>query len=293
MPTLGQILKHARTQRRIDLDEIANQIKINPKYLRAIESDEPRNVPGGFFYKSFVRQYADALGVDSGEIDAALGTMEIEEEPSPALRHDDAILRDIRPMPDRSGPSFPGGRMLPSVGILIAVLFVCSAFYSWWHRIQTAAAVRKVEVSRILPAPVAKNGKSTTATTVAHARQNSSAPPAATSSQPTNAGDTVRLILAASEDTWVQVSADGKPIFSGMLKGQETRNIEGPENTRVLIGNAGGLQIQWNGRPIGTLGKRGEVREVLFTRDGFQFIEKAPKTDEQPKGEQPSETQTT
>ncbi len=291
MPSLGQILRQARTERRIDLDEIAKQVKINPKYLRAIESDEPRNVPGGFFYKSFVRQYADALGIDSPDIDAALAAVEIEQEPLPAPHQDHAILRDIRPMPAHSGDRpFTSGRLLPSIGILIAVVFVCSAFYSWWHRIQAAAAVKTAEVSRVLPAPVAKRSP-------VHPPPQSTPPISVVSNQPaapsSDAGDTVRLVLAATEDTWVQVSSDGKPVFSGLLKGQETRNIEGRENTRLHIGNAGGLRIEWNGRQIGTLGKRGEVCDVLFTRDRYQLIPKTPKPDEQPKDSQPIETQST
>lgn len=291
MPSLGQILRQARTEQRVDLDEIAEQIKINPKYLRAIESDEPGNVPGGFFYKSFVRQYADALGINSSEIDAALATVEIPQEPLPAPHQDHAILRDIRPMPERSSRSFAGaGRLLPSIGILAAVLFVCSAFYSWWHRIQAAGAVKTAEVSRVLPAPA-------TPRSPVHPAPQTTPPISVVSNQPAapspDGGDTVRLILAATEDTWVQVSADGKPVFSGVLKGQETRNIEGRENTRLHIGNAGGLRIEWNGRQIGALGKRGEVCDVLFTRDGYRLIPKTPKPDEQPKDSQPVDTQST
>jgi hypothetical protein len=50
---------------------------------------------------------------------------------------------------------------------------------------------------------------------------------------------------------------------------------------RVLIGNAGGLQIEWNGRQLETLGKRGEVRDVMFTRDGYRLIEKPPPSDDE------------
>jgi cytoskeleton protein RodZ len=310
MPSLGQILLKARTERRLDLSEIARRIKINPKYLRAIEADEPKNVPGGFFYKSFVRQYAEALGVDSDEIEEALGTVEISEAPLPMPRQDDAILRDIRPMPEPGRTSL-GGRMLPSLGILVVVLIACSAFYTWWRRVQAASAAKSAEVSTVLPASAPKHNTVMAPASpapanpqqVAAAQPNNNPPPAPaaqTPSQPAPApdqaaqsGDSVHLTLAATEDTWVQVSADGKHVFSGVLKGQETRNIEGKENTRVLIGNAGGLQIEWNGRPLGTLGKRGEVRDVLFTRDGYQVIQKAPKTDETPKSDQPLETQPT
>ena len=100
---------------------------------------------------------------------------------------------------------------------------------------------------------------------------------------PTDPSDGVHLTLAATEDTWVSVSADGRYVFSGVIKGQQSRSIEGKESTRIKIGNAGGVQIEWNGRAIGTLGKKGEVRDVFFTRDGYKLIEKAPPADDAPR----------
>jgi hypothetical protein len=60
----------------------------------------------------------------------------------------------------------------------------------------------------------------------------------------------------------------------------------------VLIGNAGGLQIEWNGRQLGSLGKKGEVRDVLFTRDSYKLIQKAPPADEDAKPAQSGEATT-
>ena len=62
MDSPGTILRRARSQQGLELAELAARIKINRKYLEAMEADNWKNLPGGFFYKSFVRQYAGALG---------------------------------------------------------------------------------------------------------------------------------------------------------------------------------------------------------------------------------------
>ncbi len=50
---------------RIDISEIEAQTKIRAKYLRALENEEWSLLPGPTFIKSFLRTYAEALGIDS------------------------------------------------------------------------------------------------------------------------------------------------------------------------------------------------------------------------------------
>src|ERR1700751_5157613 len=49
---------------RIDVSEIEAKTKIRAKYLRALENEEWGLLPGPTFVKSFLRTYADALGLD-------------------------------------------------------------------------------------------------------------------------------------------------------------------------------------------------------------------------------------
>ena len=49
---------------RIDVSEIEAQTKIRAKYLRALENEEWSLLPGPTFVKSFLRTYAEALGLD-------------------------------------------------------------------------------------------------------------------------------------------------------------------------------------------------------------------------------------
>ncbi len=132
MPEIGATLREARMRERIDVSEIEAKTKIRAKYLRALENEEWDLLPGPTFVKSFLRTYAEALGLDSkalleeyklhyehpGEVP------ELSQQPSnaSAARRARARARSgnpTRPQPRRPVP--PGG---PSRGYLIAVAVV-------------------------------------------------------------------------------------------------------------------------------------------------------------------------
>jgi len=65
MPEIGSTLREARMRARIDITEVEQATKIRAKYLRALENEEWSLLPGSTFIKSFLREYADYLGVDA------------------------------------------------------------------------------------------------------------------------------------------------------------------------------------------------------------------------------------
>src|SRR6202035_3393397 len=64
MPEIGETLREARMRERIDVSEIEAKTKIRAKYLRALENEEWDLLPGPTFVKTFLRTYAQALGLD-------------------------------------------------------------------------------------------------------------------------------------------------------------------------------------------------------------------------------------
>jgi cytoskeleton protein RodZ len=82
----------------------------------------------------------------------------------------------------------------------------------------------------------------------------------------------VRLELTAAEPVWVMAQANGKFLFSGTLDTNQTRTVEANGVVLLRLGNAGGLNITLNGKPIGTVGPKGQVRTVQFTSGGFQIV---------------------
>src|SRR5919109_4835641 len=65
MPEIGDQLRETRMRNRIDITDVEAATKIRAKYLRALENEEWELLPGPTFVKTFLRTYADYLGLDS------------------------------------------------------------------------------------------------------------------------------------------------------------------------------------------------------------------------------------
>src|SRR5436189_6473999 len=64
MPEIGASLREARLRAKVDITDVEAATKIRAKYLRALENEEWGLLPGPTFVKSFLRTYAQALGLD-------------------------------------------------------------------------------------------------------------------------------------------------------------------------------------------------------------------------------------
>ncbi|MCX6594995.1 MAG: helix-turn-helix domain-containing protein, partial [Acidobacteria bacterium] len=91
---MGRKLRTAREQQGLSLAEIATRTRIRLSYLEAIEQDRLDQIPGGFFSRSFVRQYAQALGLSSADIDSDLEAVTIPPVETVPV---EKVLRDYRP----------------------------------------------------------------------------------------------------------------------------------------------------------------------------------------------------
>jgi hypothetical protein len=78
--------------------------------------------------------------------------------------------------------------------------------------------------------------------------------------------------LTADEPVWVLVRSDGKFLFTGTLSAKESRTFEAARTVLLQLGNAGGVTITLNGKPVGPVGPRGQVRTVQFTSGGFEIV---------------------
>jgi Helix-turn-helix domain len=113
MPDIGASLREERMRSRIDITEIEAQTKIRAKYLRALENEEWDLLPGPTYVKTFLRTYADALGLD--------GRMLVEEY---KLRHERLSDVDLQPIsPRRAGDRDRKQRSrFPRLGLVAVVL---------------------------------------------------------------------------------------------------------------------------------------------------------------------------
>ena len=269
MKSVGDKLRRERLKQGLDLETLARDLRINHKYLEAIEADERDNLPGGFFYRSFVRQYASALGMNTGEIEAELEMAREAEAPvlDAALTKTDFPIKPPDPIVAESNRLYLGsGRIWASVVLLGAVLAGCSAFYQWWQgRKQTEVAATQQESSQ-QPAPAAERAPAVQTSAV------SAHPEAAPAHVELSADTRVVVSFSATEKTWVSIFSDGKRVFSGFLEPSQSKTLGGKDAFRMRVGNAGGVEITWNGKQIGPVGSKGQVRDVVFTPDNYQIL---------------------
>ena len=66
--SFGSRLRYERERRQIALKSIAESTKIGITLLEGLERDDVSRWPSGIFRKSFVRSYADAIGLDADDI---------------------------------------------------------------------------------------------------------------------------------------------------------------------------------------------------------------------------------
>jgi transcriptional regulator with XRE-family HTH domain len=256
MPSAGELLRYEREMRNRTLSEIASETCISTRYLQAIEADDPKILPGDFFHRSFIRQYADCLKLDCATTKAILDAV----EPAPEI--------DLLPafsIPQQIAEAEQQARPLAHVPtrvaatLLFVVLAGCSGLSALWNRAQEAAdpALQIVQAAAADPVTLP-----------------SSALPVIPAEQPAAAegAGQIAVAVAATEKTWVSVSSEGKTVYAGMLDADQTKNFALAHDGKLLTRNAAGLEVRMNGRSLGPLGPRGQVRMVLFSQDHFQIV---------------------
>jgi cytoskeletal protein RodZ len=253
MDSIGEVLRRAREERGLTLDEIASRTRINRKYLEAIERGDRDAIPGGFFYKSFIRQYVGVVGDKDSRLADEIARILTAEEPAVPAEPDDHILKAMAANPPQERISRSRNFSATTyLLLLIVALAGSSGLYMWWHRGQ------QPETSSESPPPAQKEAAPVRPVTL--------------SQTPAAAPGEITLEIEAIEPTWFQVVSDGKTVFTGVLKPGESKTLAVKDGARMKVGNAGGIEVKFNGRPIGTVGDRGQIRTVVFTPAGAEVV---------------------
>jgi cytoskeleton protein RodZ len=305
MTSIGDRLRQERLRRGLDIYQLADQTKINPSMLEAIEADDLEKLPGSFFTRSFVRQYVRALGLDEDEFEPELKRLTDDVEERPALEAEP--LRADVPLPaapEITRPRDPGRHPLGALLAFVAIVAVCSAIYGLWQRTRnvsgagsdrTAHAVVKAPESPA-PAPETKPQPPAPAETArtepepdASALQTPAAQPAETAPRtataapapeqpPATPGEAgpIRVQVHATGAVWVRMIADGKVLYEGTLAPNESRTFDGEAAMNLRVGDPAATEVTWNGKPIGEIGPVGQPRTVKFTTGAFRVVTPAP-----------------
>lgn len=228
--TLGEKLREAREERGISVSEVAEQTRISPLYIKAIENDDYKPLPGGIFNKGFVRSYARYVGFDEEEAlrDYAdlIGSAGMQPEADQTI-HRSEVWTD-----DTSARSF--APTIIFAGIILAML---------------AGGVL------LLVRYISNSGESSIAGNVnlasnqaANINSGDAALPTAT---PAPVGAISVELKALTEPVWVAYTLDGSRTEKTLNAGQSVR-LDAEDNIKLNYAKvkAASLEVSINGRKL-------------------------------------------
>jgi len=245
MSSLGSDLKSAREAKGISLEEIAAATRINLKYLKALEEDNLDSFSSDFFARSVIRAVAKAIGLD--EKDAleryrALDSKAGRKQPAETLPH---------PPVSKSARSLLMNAAFFVIGVAIIALTLFVFLKQRGEPPLPAGAARQTETRTSLPDQVPVQ-----------------APAAAVPAPVPEDIQGLRLDLAFSEETWIQVFADGAVKLDGIEPAGASARIEARSELLIHLGNAGGASGVLNGRPLKPFGRPGAVVKNIRVTPG-------------------------
>ncbi len=248
--SFGEELRRERVVREISLEEISAATKISLRLLKALEASDLPKLPAPTFTRGFIRAYARHLGVDPEEkVNAYLADLAGVAPDAPSAKRPRPRSRFWRSRRATAG-TIVGG----VTGLLLLLGLIANPE-------RRPLALRE----RAMPRPVSASLKHVTAssepTPAIRDEVASPAPPAAPVSEPLPpAGSGVSLLLEFDGgDSWTRLEADGRTVFSGLIRRGESRRFEARDGFRLTLGNAGAVRVTVDGRSLDRLGGAGQV----------------------------------
>ena len=235
MPALGEQFRAAREARGLSLSEVAEQIRIRSVYLGEIEVENWAAIGAPVYVRGFLRTYARFLGLDPEEAVAAFnktaeGTPVADGTGLSGAAWSDGGSRNLSPL-----------LWIASAVAVVLIAFVIYNFVTL--RQPVSRPVLGAASADASPSPLPSNSPAQTPTPM----------PAPAHS----------LALTLSSASWLRVTVDGNVSMEGTFP-KGTHKVFKGKTALIRAGNAGGLDIVVNGKPVAKLGKIGEVAEGSF-----------------------------
>jgi cytoskeleton protein RodZ len=267
MKSFGTYLKEERESRKISLDEISRATKIRRAILEAIERDEGEVLLPVAVVKGFIRTYARHIGLDPKEVMATYAERQKGEE----------VPDEGRPLPD-------GKRKIPAKyvfagGICVLIIIIIPLlFFSGRGPREGAqeAALAPPPTEQIDMVPTEDLQSSPSLPSVKETKPFQTPPVGAEEVgevQELEAGEEVvavqeeepspvhehTLVITASERTWIQIQEGSSLPFDVILFPGDSFTRTSSQQLALVIGNAGGVTVSFDGKRLKSPGKDGEV----------------------------------
>ena len=247
METIGKYLKRVRETCGYSLEDVAGITRINLRYLEAIEKDDFEKIPGETFSHGFIRSFARCIGISDEEISRKIReTLKTEPQAVNTQNQDDMAERSVVRKPGKARIILPAAAAV----ILAALLIVLFTSGRESGTIRNSKELKEVpaESIEVQPQVVAENNQ------VVQKKV-----------------EPVVLKVYARELTWISARIDDKETKEALLQPGDGVMWNGDEKVVITVGNAGGIDLDVNGKRLDPIGKRGEViRDAVVTSEGVK-----------------------
>lgn len=312
MESPGEYLKRERDLRGVSLGKIFEATRVPMKFLEAIEADKFDGLPHKAFVKGFIRSYCKALGLD--ETDAVLRYEVFLREREAEAASDSRAAKSgpsKKKKAQAPGPSLNFPKNIRKYAFIAAAVVIIAAAYAVSLKkdssmgVDTQAGSGMTEAEEALSppflspetdqAPSGAEGAAGTPEKAAPEIAPEAAAPSPLKTQPERAREkdaqraaapvTVQepskgahtLTATASEMVWIKIGIDGGEPIEVLLREGERFTWKGSEGFSVVVGNAGGVTLTYNGRELPALGAQGEVIMLKLPYGEQQDIKRAPE----------------
>lgn len=261
--TAGLILRQAREQKGLSLEEAARVTRIAKGYLKALEEDRSDKLPNEAYARGFLRAYARHLDLQEEEVLCAFA----------GSRHDDSAQEEVsEPETDQADgvPKPPAARRLillfPTL-LLTCVIIIAAFLFNREESapLPTAATVNHrsattTPVPQTVAKPAAADGDSTEKQAIA-----TDEIPFQT---PKSQNQGIILRLKAVEDGALDITIDNMISQHYDLKAGDIIEWKGEKVFVLDLQNAGGVEADFNGRIMAPFGEKGMQAHVRLTPAG-------------------------
>lgn len=288
-------LRSVRESRGVTLEAMSRMTKIRRVFLEGIETGDFHVLPERIYGEAFIKSYAAQVGVDPGPIIARYRKFLKMPEPEQVQKKADKAAEgkkeakpekpvpavvDAGPRPAEKPQSVTGSRSLPrkrfsrmAVSLVLSAAVICGGFL-YFLLSDEPPRPEQVALKERQAAP-APSGLAKTDQPAAGSQQTEGSPapgtaPASAPAQPAEvkpaASQSNKLVIQASELTWISITEDENQSYQIMLRPGD--NLERVAGRFVIdIGNAGGISLNLNGEDLGVPGQRGQVVHLILPRE--------------------------
>jgi len=257
---VGVYLRETREARGLHLDDAARITRIGKNYLVALEEGRFDKLPNAAYVKGFLRIYAGFLGL-SGDAVVAMFERDISPQPIRTVAEKKPARQDS---PQRCGKRH---WLIPS--ILLALILMLAYFFDD-HTPKPLPTPQVPVSSPVASAPVPVQSARSSVTVAPNLPTTLPEPPPVevATSLSEQAGEGVVLRLKINQDSWLNITIDGAISQQYDLKAGDLIEWKGERFFTLDLGNAGGIEGEFNGKPLKPFGEQGKTAHVELKADG-------------------------